>query len=430
MSRKRVDAEAVARAARARVEAARAHGHAAPGGPEKGNGAGGPPQVAAPDPGLGPAASLRLDALGWLESPPPPTRWLLEDVLALGEVGVVAAPGATAKTWLLLQMALGLASGTGIADFGLCGPLWKPQVPVPVLVLTAEEHAHDLHRRIWAIVQSLRLSERCKGWLLANFHVRSLRGHDNLLLVREPGSLRWRPTDQATRIRQLCAEIDGLGLVIIEPVSRFRGSDENDAAAASALVAWMENLSEERDCTVLTAAHVAKWSRQESELTQDSIRGSSALVDGARWGAIMRRMQPAEAEKLGLSRDERRSKIQLAIPKANNSAGHDNKWLEQMNNGVLRLVSLHSAERPAERGSPEEEYLRVVSEVSTFILSHPDEQWTIGGLERSHAGVSGVFRCGQKALRAILGRAVEEGRLTTAEGRGQGYLGVPPVVDG
>lgn len=418
MSRRRVDAGEQARIARAKLAqmgppmglpVAPGHGRAAP--------------VAAapdPDPGLGPAEALRLGALGWLDSKPPPVRWLLQDVLAWGEVGMVAAPGATGKTWLLLQMAIGVASGTGICDFGMAGALWHPTVPTKVLVLTAEETSADLHRRIWTIVQSLSLSVECLAWLQQNFHIASLRGQENLLNVREPGSLKWRSTDQAKKILSLVNQIKDLGLIIIEPVSRFRAGEENDAAAASALVAWFEQLSMLSGATVLTASHVAKWARADSELSQDSIRGSSALVDGVRWGAVMRRMQQTEADKLGLTAQDRRGKIQIAIPKANNSTGHKNAWLEQMSNGVLRLLDL-KAEKGA-RSPAEIEYDRVVGAVCDFLISHPGEKWTVGGLEKQHAGAAGVFGVGQKTLRAILGRAVEEGRIKTTEGRGQGYL--------
>jgi RecA-family ATPase len=414
MARGRVDADEIARREAQRLAAQRLQAPAHP----KGNGMARPGPAAgeapAPHPLEAPAESFRLDQLGWLDREPPAGRWLLQDSLALGEVGVVAAPGSTSKTWLLLQMAVGVASCTSICDFGLAGALWRPvsSCGMGVLVLTAEEQAEDLHRRVWAIAQALGVSGAPLDWLKRNLHIGSVRGQDNLLIQREPGSLRWKRTEQAHRIADLAERIPDLGLIILEPVSRFRGSDENDSSAASALVGWMETVSMRTGATVLTAAHAAKWARNEEDLSQDSIRGSSALVDGVRWGCIMRRMQGPEAHRYGISEEERRKLIQVAIPKANNTTRQGNQWLEQMSGGVLRFTRIHTANR----GPEDDDYQGILGAVKAFLSAHAGERWSIRRLETAHGGSDGVFRVSQKRLRVSLGRAVETGDLALTDG--------------
>jgi len=352
----------------------------------------------------------------------------LQDVLPLGEVGVLAAPGGTGKTWLLLQMAIGIASGTGICDFGLAGPLWRPVRPAPVLILTAEERAIDLQARLWKICQALALAGQPRAWLLEHLHIASLRGSDCLLVSREGKSMKWLRTDAADLIRKVAGEIPGVELVVVEPISRLRGGDEQDAAATSALVAYLEKLSLETGASVLTAAHVAKWARENSELTQDAIRGTSALVDGLRWACMMRGMLESEAISTGTLPEDRRGKVQIALAKSNNVVAGSNEWLEQMSSGVLRLVRMGAA--PRETG--DERYEVVLGRVLDFVAEHPGEH-TITSLSDGMGGMDGYFRCGQKALRAILARAVEEGRLRVGKGDGRSkgmlYVGGTGAAD-
>lgn len=46
----------------------------------------------------------------YLETDPPPRRWLLKDLIVLGKVGAIVAPGGNSKSQWLLQLAVGVAS--------------------------------------------------------------------------------------------------------------------------------------------------------------------------------------------------------------------------------------------------------------------------------------------------------------------------------
>jgi hypothetical protein len=67
----------------------------------------------------------------------------------------------------------------------------------------------------------------------------------------------------------------------------------------------------------------------------------------------------------------------------------------------------------------------VMGRVVEYLRQHPD-QWSLSTMADGLGGLDGLFRCGQKALRAILARGVEEGRIeVSGEGRGKGTLRVP-----
>ena len=86
----------------------------------------------------------RIFTLDQLSGDPPEVEWVVKDFLPRDVVGMVAATGSTGKTFLLLQMALCVASGKSFLgnDTG---------DPADVLIIAAEETKADIHRRVDAI---------------------------------------------------------------------------------------------------------------------------------------------------------------------------------------------------------------------------------------------------------------------------------------
>jgi len=91
-------------------------------------------------------AAARVDR--FLDADPPARRWVLTDCLPLGKVGLLVAPGGTGKSQLALQLAIAVATGTGLADW------WTVGERGPVLALFAEEDEEELHRRLRAILRT------------------------------------------------------------------------------------------------------------------------------------------------------------------------------------------------------------------------------------------------------------------------------------
>ena len=361
-------------------------------------------------------SEIRLGALGWLDEQPPPQRWLLEEVMPEEEVVVFGGAGASSKSQLLLQVAVGVASGAPIADGGLAGPLWRPVMPRPVLLLTAEDKDADIRRRLWRIAQHGIETQAQRQLLLQNLYVKSVRGMDVRVMFQERRGGEYLRTKAAKQIEELAGRIGDLGLVIMEPVSRFRGGDEIDNTATTAQVAWMERLSEATQATVATTAHVNKFSGQSMELDQDAIRGASALAAGARWVAAQRVMTPNEAEKYSVSGAERRKWVRLAVVKGNNIELGGDSWLERGIGGYL----MHRQMKGARRDGPSREELTsfdsVLAWVARLLRERPGELLTVSGIETKWGGVSlakGGPGVGQKKLRQILRVALDDGALRT-----------------
>lgn len=382
-----------------------------------------------PTPPLFEPSEIRLGALGWLDEQPPPQAWLLEDVMPEEEVVVFGGAGASSKSQLLLQVAVGVASGAPIADGGLAGPLWRPVQPRGVLLLTAEDKNADIRRRLWRIAQHGVETPAQRQFLAQNLYVQSVRGMDVRVMFQERRGGEFLRTRAAKQIEELAARIGDLGLVIMEPVSRFRGGDEIDNSATTAQVAWMERLSEATGACVATTAHVSKLSGQSMELDQDAIRGASALAAGARWVAAQRVMTPTEADKYAVSGAERRKWVRIAIVKGNNIELGSDSWLERGMGGYLMHRELRGTRRDGPSRGELTSFDAVLSWVAKLIRENPRVVYTVSSLEAKFGGkalADGGPGVGQKKLRQILRVAIEDGALRIGP---RGRVEVVAVVD-
>ena len=85
----------------------------------------------------------------YLQGNPPARRWLLKDLVVLGRVGAIIAPGGSSKSQWLLQLAVGVATGIAVADH------WEVGETGGVLVFFAEDDEDEIHRRLHRIWDQL-----------------------------------------------------------------------------------------------------------------------------------------------------------------------------------------------------------------------------------------------------------------------------------
>jgi hypothetical protein len=172
---------------------------------------------------------------------------LVEGILPCGALGVVVGPPASAKTFLVLDLALSVASGTD----------WLGQCPVkqgPVVYVAAEGSSRSLGLRVEAWKAFHRVREETVG----------------VQFLLQPVQLHTR----SEREKLLDAIEDQLAvppaLVVVDPLARcFLGGEENSAKDMGLLIAGMDALRG-TGATVL-AVHHAGHNKQIRE------RGSSAL---------------------------------------------------------------------------------------------------------------------------------------------------------
>lgn len=234
---------------------------------------------------------------GYLEEKPEPPRWLLkrppsEDAkeytwqgfCRMGKVGVIAAPGGTGKTMAAVGLALAVATGREWLRPGTWkGPNKPPDgirvdTPGQVAVLLGEEDGEDIRRRLYYTGQMMGLDHEDRRRASDRLFLAGLAGKD-VSLVDQNGGFDGKLASLRRVLEARAGE--GWSLVLVDPLSRFAGiGAETDNALATRFVQALEQLTSlPGNPAVLFIHHERKGGGDGAA----AIRGSSGLVDGARW---------------------------------------------------------------------------------------------------------------------------------------------------
>jgi len=277
----------------------------------------------------------------FLNYDPPPRRWLLEDCLPLGKVGLLVAPGGTGKSQLALQLAIAVATGGTLADW------WKVGEKGRVLALFAEEDEEELHRRVSTMLRHLGSTHETYEWeadLRRNLHIRSMIASDNLMTkVDKDGAV--SRTDFVERLCATVRELPDLKMIIVDPASRSRGGNENFAEDATRFVEALELIAKTTGATVLVLHHANKASTKDGEQNQGAARGSSALTDGVRWQMNLANITDKQTDDLGLAEDAKHEYIAAKVTKSNYATAGGTVFLRRGEQGVLTYHEPSEAHR-------------------------------------------------------------------------------------
>lgn len=161
-------------------------------------------------------------------------RWLVDGLWSAEGVGVIGGAPKCGKTWLSLELALGVAAGADVLG------RFPVDSPGPVLVYGAEDRAEQLRERMEAIcaARSLELAALPIG-LIA---VPSLRLDDECDFERL----------QATVMHHQPR------LLILDPLVRLHRCDENSAGEMSLLLASLRALQREHAVALVLVHHLSK----------------------------------------------------------------------------------------------------------------------------------------------------------------------------
>jgi hypothetical protein len=195
---------------------------------------------------------LPVVRVGEINSEENPQRWLVEGLWGARSVGVIGGAPKCAKTWLGLDMALSVATGTAC--------LGKYAVPEsgPVLVYLAEDALPVVRERIEGMA-------RHRGLDLAPVAIHVITV-PVLRLDRDPDRTRLRETIKRLRPR----------LLLLDPLVRLHGIDENNAGEVAELLAYFRSLQRQHDLAVLLVHHTRKNAAGGVAAGQ-GLRGSSDI---------------------------------------------------------------------------------------------------------------------------------------------------------
>lgn len=118
----------------------------------------------------GPLALETIPAASLAGAPVPPREWLVEDLIPHATVTMLGGDGGTGKSLIALQLAAACAAGTDWIGRAITRP-------GPALLVSAEDSAEELHRRLAAVAEA----EGQDLAALGDLHLSSLAGEDAIL---------------------------------------------------------------------------------------------------------------------------------------------------------------------------------------------------------------------------------------------------------
>lgn len=216
---------------------------------------------------------VRVDQIAREENAP---RWLVEPLWGESSVGVIGGAPKCAKTWLGLDLALSVATGTA------CLGRYAVARPGPVLVYLAEDALTVVRERVEGMA-------RHRGLKLAGVEIHVITV-PSLRLDREPH--RQRLLETARRLRPR--------LLLLDPLVRLHGIDENSATEVAGLLAYFRLLQRQLDLSVILVHHTRKNAAGGMAAGQ-GLRGSSDLHAFGDSNLYLRRVQ----QRLVLSTEHR-----------------------------------------------------------------------------------------------------------------------------
>lgn len=265
-----------------------------------------------------------LDLPWALTTPFPPLEFALPGLLP-GALGLLVAPGATGKSILALDIAISQALGRPVA-----GGLFPASLPGRVVLLAGEETERMLAERLRTLIQ---LDEIGTPSLYDNLVLLPMSGENCALLA--DGC----PT---AAYHELAALSQGARIIVVDPLRRLHDGDENSSNDMTSFVVAMEQLAKSTGAAVL-ALHQTNRASASDSASQNASRGSSALVDGARWQVNLSRMDERTATSFGVSEAERSLYVAVDFAKTNYLAPRPRSWLQRQPGGRLMLTTLNPA---------------------------------------------------------------------------------------
>jgi len=178
--------------------------------------------------------------------------WLIDGLWAAEGVGVIGGAPKCCKTWLSLDLAVSVSSGTDALG------RFHVQTPGPVLLYGAEDAPVALRDRIESIA-------RARGLGLPDLDLGPIAVDSlGLNVARDRDRLRATVARRSPR------------MIILDPLVRLHRIDENSAGEMSALLGELRALQREHHVAIVLVHHVRKNGAPRGQDGQ-SLRGSGDL---------------------------------------------------------------------------------------------------------------------------------------------------------
>ena len=258
-----------------------------------------------------------------LDREDPKERWLVDGLWARQAVGLCAGNPKSLKTWVALDLAVSVASGTPALG------RFKVEAPGTALAYFAEDQSDQLRSRIEGICRHRQLD------------IDEL----DLVVITEPGVRLDTPIDQE-RLRATLSRFKPR-LLLLDPLVRLHSLNENDSQEISRLLGYFRELQRSFELAVILVHHTGKKSRSQPGL---ALRGSTDLHAFGDAYAYLARNSRDEAVTLRLEHRASRPPDPMTLQLVSSQRGSDlhleirdeapeDEHAPSLQDRVLRLLS-------------------------------------------------------------------------------------------
>jgi len=245
-----------------------------------------------------------------------PRRWLYGRCVIGSYISILAAPGGTGKSALLMTEAIAMATGFTL----LSGE--SPIKPLSVWQHNAEDDETEQRRRLAAAMIHYQIKYADLGDRLFLTSGRDL----NVQIARQGIT----GAEVVPGIEEALIKIikeNGFEVVIFDPLGAMHTVNENSNEAANIVMGVLRRIAHETGAAIILAHHSAQWAaRDMGNAGASAARGATAWVDSAR---CVRQLVPMTAN-LALAHcipeENRFLYFQTSNGKANLAAREQDKW--------------------------------------------------------------------------------------------------------
>lgn len=258
----------------------------------------------------------KLDLSTCFERKPTPIDFVFCG-LPVGAVGNIYSPGGAGKSFLSLELAVGITSAE--ADHSLLNLAGGKEGQVAIF--SAEDSENEILIRMNSIGKHIK--QKVWSHVSTSIDIFRLTKREN---IRD-----------SIFFEDVLKKAEGKRLVIFDTFNRLHTLDENSNGDMSKIISCFENLAYQSGAAVLFLHHSNKVTvnyGQKSE-PQQLARGASAITDNCRWQGYLQVMSPQEAKSYQISVSDRERFVRFGGSKENYGKPTTASWLERDEGGVL-----------------------------------------------------------------------------------------------
>jgi hypothetical protein len=284
-----------------------------------------------------PLWNLRAWHASVYSGPAPEIRWLCDGTIPLGIPVLFASMGGLGKSFIAID--LGLAIAVEVVAGLSTRPILGGEVVQTgtAVILSAEDSKDSIHRRLEKIDPEGRRHQAPERLIIVPLPD---AGGPKPLIASDGKALSMTPAFYALKAELM--EIPDLKVIVIDPLQAFVMADVNsDPAAGQFMWSAFASLCAATGATLIIPHHMRKdgaASIKTADQAREAIRGSTALVDGARLAYALWKADAEDGREMcsRLDVDFAPERIAFgAVVKANDQANREVQTYVRQESGLL-----------------------------------------------------------------------------------------------